>query len=500
MTSVVSDADPVLQAQAERTLSAVPTGLLIAGVWTESNEGSTIHIENPATGQRLARVCDAKAADGIRALDAAASAQARWAETSPSQRSDFLRRAHNRLLQDIEAFAALITLEMGKSLTEARAEVKYAADFLRWFSEEASRIQGRYQRAPSGGLHHLISHRPVGPALLITPWNFPLAMIARKVGPALAAGCTMVVKPSELTPLTALFFAEAMRDLGLPNGVLNVITTSNAPGVVEPLIADPRLRKLSFTGSTRVGKILLAHAAQSVLRCSMELGGNAPFIVFEDADMDRVIDGALFAKMRNIGQACTAANRFFVHESRAEEFGRRIASAVDALPIGNGMTETAVTGPLITGTARRNMQDLVQSAVVGGARLLAGGEVVPGPGNYFRPVVLADPPADAAVLHTEIFGPILPICTFRTEAEVIDRANDTPYGLAAYAFTEDLSRGHRLAARIEAGMLGLNTGQISDPAAPFGGVKHSGIGREGSVEGVMEYLNIQYAGLAISAA
>lgn len=491
-----SESDTELGALAARSLKATPTVLFIDGAWEASTDGAVFAVENPATGKSLTEVADASPSDALRALDAAAKSQALWAALPARKRSEFLLRAYERMIADIDAYAALITLEMGKSLTEARGEVRYAAEFLRWFSEEAVRLGGRYQRAPDGGLHHIISHKPVGPSLLITPWNFPLAMITRKVAPAIAAGCTSIVKPAELTPLTALYFAEMMRDLGLPPGVLNVVTTTNAPKIVSSLLEDPRLRKMSFTGSTRVGKILLEQAAHNVLRTSMELGGNAPFIVFEDADIDLAVEGAIQAKMRNVGQACTAANRFLVHEAVLEEFTRKVTQRVEALTVADGFTDTEVVGPVINKAARATIHERVQNAVDQGARLMTGGVLPKGRGAFYPPTVLVDVPASADILKTEIFGPILPVSTFTTEPEAITLANASELGLASYVFTKNLSRALRIMDSIEAGMLGVNTGLLSDPSAPFGGVKQSGLGREGAIEGIREYLVTQYTGLS----
>jgi succinate-semialdehyde dehydrogenase/glutarate-semialdehyde dehydrogenase len=481
------------QAEAE-ALAAVRPQLIIAGSWRDSSDGQTFLVEDPATGEVLLRVADATAIDAISALDAASAAQLSWSLQSPRERAEILRRGFERLITDMERFALIISLEMGKSLKEARAEVLYAAEYLRWFSEEATRVHGRYQRAPDGNLRHLISKKPVGPCLLITPWNFPLAMITRKVGPAIAAGCTMVLKPAELTPLTAALFVSVMQEVGLPAGVLNLVSTTRANEVVGALLSDPRLRKVSFTGSTRVGRQILAGAAPNVVRTSMELGGNAPFIVFEDADIASAVEGAVQAKLRNIGQACTAANRFFVHEAVATEFIDRLAERFTAISQGRGAVNCDV--PLISATARVNVHRVVQDAVDRGATLVLGGSIPKGLGYFYPPTILTNVPIDALAMQTEIFGPVAPIRQFSSEREVVELANDSAFGLAAYSFTGSLDRALRIQDALQTGMLGINTGVISDPAAPFGGVKQSGLGREGGTEGIEEYLTTQYAGVA----
>jgi len=486
-----------MTAEREKALiESLPKGLFIGGEWRDSSDGSTFAVEDPSTGQVLTRVADARSEDGLAALDAAVQAQASWAATAPRLRGEILRRAFEAVTARADDFALLMTLEMGKSLTEARGEVAYGAEFLRWFSEEAVRISGRYATAPDGNARLLVLKKPVGPSLFITPWNFPLAMATRKIAPAIAAGCTMVVKPAALTPLTTLLFAQVLVDAGLPPGVLNVIPTSTAGAVTGPLIADPRLRKLSFTGSTEVGRRLLAAASATVLRTSMELGGNAPFIVFDDADLDVAVTGALAAKLRNIGEACTAANRFYVQEAIAPEFSRRLAARVASMTVGRGTEPGAELGPLIDETSREKVRALVNDAVLRGATVLTGGQVVPGPGYFFEPTVLVDVHPDSRVFAEEIFGPVAPIATFRTEDEVVERANATPFGLISYVFTADLARSLRLAERLETGMLGVNSGVISNPAAPFGGVKQSGLGREGGIEGIEEYLETTYVGIA----
>ncbi|MFI2565112.1 NAD-dependent succinate-semialdehyde dehydrogenase [Paenarthrobacter sp. NPDC018779] len=477
-------------------LASVPTGLLINGQWRPAGSGKTFDVEDPATGKVLLSISDAGAEDGAAALDAAAAAQADWARTAPRERGEILRRAFELVTERAEDFALLMTLEMGKPLAEARGEVTYGAEFLRWFSEEAVRVSGRYSAAPDGKNRLLVQKKPVGPCLLITPWNFPLAMATRKIAPAVAAGCTMVLKPANLTPLTSLLFAQVMQEAGLPAGVLNVIQTSTAGAVTGPLIKDDRLRKISFTGSTPVGQALIRGAADKVLRTSMELGGNAPFVVFEDADLDKAVEGAIAAKMRNMGEACTAANRFIVQESIADEFAQKFAAKIASLTTARGTEPESKVGPLIDGKARDGVHALVADAVAGGAEAVTGGAAVDGPGYFYQPTVLKNVAEDARILQEEIFGPVAPIVTFSTEDDAIRLANNTEYGLVAYVFTKDLNRGLRVSERLETGMLGLNAGVISNAAAPFGGVKQSGLGREGGSEGIEEYLYTQYVGIA----
>ncbi|TFD30935.1 NAD-dependent succinate-semialdehyde dehydrogenase [Cryobacterium sp. TMT1-62] len=478
-------------------LARVPDGLYINGTWQQGG-GKAIEVTDPATGAVLKRIANADAADGIRALDAAVEAAESWAATAPRTRAEILRRAFDLLQERRDDFALLMTMEMGKPLAEANGEVTYGGEFLRWFSEEAVRISGRFGLNPEGTGTVVVSQYPVGPCLLITPWNFPLAMATRKIAPALAAGCTVVVKPAELTPLTTLFFVQLLEDAGVPAGVVNVITTSTSSAVAGPIIADPRLRKLSFTGSTPVGRKLIQQAAQGVLRTSMELGGNAPFVVFEDADLDKAVEGAMLAKFRNIGQACTAANRFIVHESVAAEFARRLTERVGALKIGRG-TEAGVTiGPLVSEAAVAGTDALVQDALAHGATLLAGGKRPEGAGSFYEPTVLTDVAPASALLTEEIFGPVVGIVTFADEAEGVRLANSTEYGLISYVYTQDLARGQRMIAKLETGMMGLNTGLVSNAAAPFGGVKQSGLGREGGLEGIQEYLSTKYTLIPVS--
>jgi succinate-semialdehyde dehydrogenase/glutarate-semialdehyde dehydrogenase len=477
-------------------LASVPTGLLINGEWRDASGGGTFDVEDPATGNVLATLASATSEDALAALGAADAVQASWARTAPRERAEILRRAFELVTGRAEDFALLMTLEMGKPLAEARGEVAYAAEFLRWFAEEAVRDYGRYLTTPEGKNKILVQHKPVGPCLLITPWNFPLAMATRKVAPAVAAGCTMVLKPAKLTPLTSQLFAQVMVEAGLPAGVLNVVSSSSASSISGPLLKDSRLRKVSFTGSTPVGKQLMAEASRNVLRTSMELGGNAPFIVFEDADLDKAVQGAMAAKMRNMGEACTAANRFLVHESVAQEFTAKFAGAMKALRPGRG-TESGVTvGPLIDGGARKDVHALVEDAVTAGATVVTGGAPVDGPGYFYQPTVLAGVANTAEILRTEIFGPVAPITTFVTEEQAIAMANSTEYGLAAYLYSRDFNRLLRVSERIEFGMVGFNAGVISNAAAPFGGVKQSGLGREGGSEGISEYTTTQYIGIA----
>ncbi len=480
-------------------IDAVPKGLFIAGEWRDSSDGSTLAVDDPATGEVLTRVADATVEDGRAALDAAVAAQADWARTPPRDRGELLRAAYEQIVERADEFAMLMTLEMGKPLAESRSEVAYGAEFFRWFSEEAVRFHGRYSVAPNGATRLLTMKQPVGPTLMITPWNFPLAMGTRKIGPAIAAGCTMVVKPAGQTPLTMLALADLLDGLGLPKGVLNVVTTGHhrTGQVMEPIIRDRRLRKLTFTGSTVVGQKLLEQAAEGVLRVSMELGGNAPFLVFSDADVDKAVDGAMLAKMRNMGEACTAANRFYVHESVADEFSTRLAQRMGALTLGRGTEDGVDVGPLVDEKSRDKVKALVDDAVSKGAKVVVGGSAPEGVGWFFEPTVLTDVPLDADLAEEEIFGPVAPVTTFRTDEEAIRLANSTQFGLVAYLFTQDLSRAITTSEALEYGMVGVNQGIVSNPAAPFGGVKASGVGREGGFEGIEEYLETKYVGLAL---
>ncbi|WP_431279666.1 NAD-dependent succinate-semialdehyde dehydrogenase [Leifsonia poae] len=472
-------------------LEKVPDGLFIGGDWVRGSSGQ-FDVTDPATGDVIKTIADASVEDGKAALDAAVAASAEWAATAPRQRGEILRGAFDLLQERRDEFALLMTMEMGKPLAESNGEVTYGGEFLRWFSEEAVRITGRYGVNPEGTGRMIVSQHPVGPSFLITPWNFPLAMATRKVAPALAAGCTVVVKPAGLTPLTTLYFAKLLQDAGLPAGVLNVITTSSSGKVSGAIISDPRLRKLSFTGSTEVGRKLLEQSAQNILRTSMELGGNAPFVIFEDADLDKAVDGAMVAKFRNIGEACTAANRFIVHASIADEFASRVTERVKAMRIGRGTEEGVTIGPLIDEDAVEKASTLLQDAVSRGAKVLTGGSRTDGPGTFFEPTVVTDVRVGSDILHEEIFGPVLSIVTFEDEDEAVRLANDTEFGLVSYVFTRDLARGQRMIDRLETGMMGLNVGVVSNAAAPFGGIKQSGLGREGGFEGIHEYLETKY--------
>ncbi|WP_431778288.1 NAD-dependent succinate-semialdehyde dehydrogenase [Microbacterium aurantiacum] len=473
-------------------LADVPDGLFIGGEWRAASEDKQLRVFDPATGRVVKTIADASPEDGKAAMDAAVEAFPAWSKTPARERAEILRRAFDLLQERKEDFALLMTIEMGKPLAEARGEVGYGGEFLRWFSEETARVQGRYGANPEGTGRMIVSQHPVGPCFLITPWNFPLAMATRKIAPALAAGCTVVIKPAELTPLTTLYFAKLLQDAGVPDGVVNVFTTSTSGAVSEPIIRDPRLRKLSFTGSTAVGQKLLEQAAQGVLRTSMELGGNAPFVVFEDADLDKAVDGAMLAKFRNIGQACTAANRFIVHRSVADEFARRVTERVQGMKIGRGTEEGVVIGPLIDDRAVAKADTLVKDAVSRGAQVRTGGTALDGPGTFYEPTVVTDVQPGSDILREEIFGPVLAIVPFDTEDEAVAIANDTEYGLVSYVFTESLSRGQRMIDRLETGMMGLNVGVVSNAAAPFGGWKMSGLGREGGAEGIHEYLQTKY--------
>ena len=480
----------------QAVIDTVPTELFINGRWRPASGGKTFDVEDPSTGKVLCVVADAAPEDGMAALDAAVAVQAQWAKHPPRERGEILRRAYELMMQRQDDLALLMTLEMGKPLAESQAEIAYAAEFFRWFAEEAVRIDGGFATAPNGSGRVLLMRQPIGPSLLITPWNFPAAMGTRKIGPAVAAGCTMVLKPARLTPLSMLALAQILAECGLPDGVLNVVPTASSGRLMEPLIRDGRARKLSFTGSTEVGRMLLEQCAEQILRTSMELGGNAPFLVFADADLDAAVEGAMIAKMRNIGEACTAANRFFVHTDVAEEFSRRLAEQMSSLRIGRGSEEGVQVGPLIEAKARDKVQHLVDDAVTRGARVLVGGEPVEGPGYFYHPTVLAGVPLVAEVARTEIFGPVAPITPFTDEDEVLATANDTPFGLVSYVYTEDLRRALRVCERLECGMVGLNKGLVSNPAAPFGGVKHSGLGREGGSVGINEFLETKYVALA----
>ncbi|PZS07378.1 MAG: NAD-dependent succinate-semialdehyde dehydrogenase [Solirubrobacterales bacterium] len=486
-----------MTAAAERSvLQQVPKQLYIGGEWRDGAKG-TLAVEDPATGESLCEVADASESDAKAALDAAVESAETWRAHPPRERGEILRRAFDAITAREDELALLMTLEMGKPVKESRAEVAYGAEFLRWFSEQAVRIEGRYAISPNGKGRLLTMKQPVGPCLLITPWNFPLAMGTRKIGPALAAGCTVVVKPAQQTPLSMLMLARILEESGLPGGVLNLITASSSGEASAPLIADPRLRKLSFTGSTQVGRSLMAQASEHLLRLSMELGGNAPFVVFEDADLDAAVEGAMIAKMRNIGEACTAANRFHVAEPVARRFAQRLAERMGSMKVGRGTEDGVEVGPLIDAQQRTKVSELVQDAVGKGARALVGGHAREGTGYFYEPTVLGDVPDDADLLKQEIFGPVAPVKAFAGEDEAIAAANDTEYGLVAYLYTRDLNRALRVSEHLQTGMVGLNQGMVSNAAAPFGGIKQSGFGREGGPEGIEEYLESKYVAVSL---
>jgi succinate-semialdehyde dehydrogenase/glutarate-semialdehyde dehydrogenase len=481
-------------------LERVPTDLFIGGQWRAADGGGTLVVEDPATQEPLVDVADGQVQDAIAALAAAADAQGEWAVHPPRERGEILRRAYEAIVAQTDDLALLMTLEMGKALAESRAEIGYAAEFFRWFSEEAVRIHGRYMVNTTGKGRVLTMRQPVGPCVFVTPWNFPMAMGTRKIAPAIAAGCTMVVKPAQQTPLSMLALARILQESGLPAGVLNVITARHSGAVIEPLLRDPRTRKLSFTGSTEVGRTLIEQSAHQVLRVSMELGGNAPFLVFGDADLDAAVEGAMLAKMRNVGEACTAANRFHVHESLADQFAARLAQRMGALKVGRGTEPDTDVGPLIDEDQRSKVAELVDDATARGARVLVGGRRLSGPahpGYFYEPTVLAGVPDDARLLGEEIFGPVAPIATFSTDEQALQAANRTEYGLVAYVYTSDLERAFRICEGIETGMVGLNQGVVSNAAAPFGGVKQSGFGREGGFEGIGEYLETKYVAMSL---
>ena len=475
------------------------TELLIGGQWRPGGGGATFPVHDPASGEVLTEVADATPADGLDALTAAYDAWPAWQATPPRVRSEVLRTVWERVVARTDEFAAVITAEGGKPTAEARAETAYGAEFIRWYSEQAVRITGTVRTAPSGANRQLVMHRGVGPALLITPWNFPLAMATRKVAPALAAGCPVIIKPAGYTPLTTLLFADVVREVlaerDLPAGVISVVPTSSAGALTDPLLRDPRLRKLSFTGSTEVGRVLLRGAAHNVLRTSMELGGNAPFVVFADADLDAAVQGAMVAKMRNAGQTCVAANRFLVHESVADAFAEKLSVAFGELVVGPGSRPGSTLGPLIRPSAVQFVEGVVADAVNGGATLVRGGDKPDLAGYFYNPTILLRVRPESRAVTEEIFGPVAPIVTFTDEAEAIRLANSTPFGLVAYAYTRDVDRAFRLAETIEAGMLGINRGLVSDPSAPFGGVKSSGLGREGGEQGIEEYLETIYVAI-----
>lgn len=473
-------------------LDSLPRQLYINGQWREGADGKSFEVLNPATEEVLARVADGSVQDGLDAVGAAHAAGAAWAATAPRQRGEILRRAFELMMENQDALSRLITQESGKALSEARGEVAYAAEFLRWFGEEAVRVIGEVSTSPSGANRIMVLRQPIGVAVFVTPWNFPAAMATRKIGAALAAGCTVVLKPAKETPLTALAMAALFEQAGVPAGVLNVLSTRRTGPAIEAMLNDPRVRKFSFTGSTEIGRLLLSQAAQTVVKCSMELGGNAPFIVFADADLEQAVAAAMVAKMRNGGESCTAANRFYVEKPIAQEFTRRFTEAMARVRMGDGLDEGVQLGPMVNASTRAKIAELVDDAVAQGARLCTGGKIPPGKGFFYPPTVLCDVAADARVLKEEIFGPVAPIATFESEAEVIALANDTEFGLVAFVHTRDLARAMRVAERIESGMVGINRGMVADPAAPFGGCKQSGVGREGAHEGLLEYLESKY--------
>ncbi|HMM94558.1 NAD-dependent succinate-semialdehyde dehydrogenase [Phycicoccus sp.] len=473
-------------------VAGLPLDLFVDGRSVAASDGGRFDVLDPATGEVVATVADGTVEDAAAAVDAAHAAGPGWAATPPRERAEVLRRAFEGMTARADELAHLIALENGKALPDARGEVAYAAEFFRWYAEEAVRASGELTTAPSGANRILVLRQPVGVAVLVTPWNFPAAMATRKIGPALAAGCTVVLKPASDTPLTALLMARILDDAGVPAGVVNVLPSRRSGAVVSAMLHDPRVRKLSFTGSTEVGRVLLKEAADQVVNCSMELGGNAPFLVFDDADLDAALDGAMLAKMRNGGEACTAANRFFVQAGVAEEFSRRLAERMGALRLGPGTADETQVGPLVNEDAAAKVDELVRGAVDAGGRVVVGGTRPDRPGFYYEPTVLTDVPREAAILREEIFGPVAPVVTFTDEDEAVELANDTEYGLVSYVYTGDLARGLRLAERLDSGMVGLNRGLVSDPAAPFGGTKQSGIGREGGHEGMLDYLESKY--------
>jgi len=468
------------------------TRLFIDGEWRAGGAGGTFTVLNPVDESPIAEVADGTVADGIAAVDAAAAALPLWAAKTPRERGEILRKCYELMIAEEDRFARLITLENGKSLADARGELRYAAEFFRWYGEEAVRNLGSLSMAPASGARIMVHHKPAGVAILVTPWNFPAAMGTRKIAPALAAGCTCVLKPAAETPLTMLLVAEVLAKAGVPKGVVNIVPTTDAGPVVSAMLHDPRARVVSFTGSTKVGRILLREAADCVVNPRMELGGNAPFIVFEDADVDAAVEGAMVAKMRNMGEACTAANRFYVHDSVHDRFAESFTAAMAALKVGNGLDDGVAVGPLVNAATRDKVEALVGDAVSRGARILTGGERIGNVGYFYKPTVLVDVPEDALCVRDEIFGPVAAIQRFADEADVIRKANDTEYGLAAYLYTRDQKRGMRVSEQLEYGMIGLNRGLMSDPAAPFGGVKQSGLGREGAQEGMKEFLETQY--------
>src|SRR5712672_826229 len=479
----------------ENLLANVPTDLWIGGQWRKASDGGRFDVIDPATENKIASVASATVDDAKAAVDAAGAAFPAWAAKKPRERGEILRKAFELIMRDAERLAKLITLENGKALSDSRGEVAYAAEFFRWNAEEGVRNLGQLYNAPASGARVMVQHKPAGVAVLVTPWNFPAAMATRKIGPALAAGCTVVLKPASDTPLTMLALMPLLEEAGVPGGVVNVIPSRRSGAVVDAMLKDPRVRVVSFTGSTEVGRKLLHEAADNVVKPAMELGGNAPFIVFEDADIDAAIDGAMIAKMRNMGEACTAANRFYVHEKVHDEFTKKLTAKMAALKVGNGLDDGVAVGPLVNADAKKKVIELVDDAVGKGAKVLTGGKSPNGKGFFYPATVLDNVPDGASLLSEEIFGPVAAIQTFRSEDEAVKRANDTEYGLVAYLYTKDLSRGIRVSEKLDFGMIGLNRGLVSDPAAPFGGTKQSGLGREGAHEGLMEFLETQYVSM-----
>ncbi|MGH3085980.1 MAG: NAD-dependent succinate-semialdehyde dehydrogenase [Rubrobacteraceae bacterium] len=479
----------------QQVLDRVNKRLFIGGEWRDATGNGKLAVEDPSTGEALCEVADGTPDDAMAALDAAHETQKEWKNHPPRERGEILRRAFEKIVERTDELALLMTLEMGKTVAESKAEIAYAAEFFRWFSEEAVRIEGRYAVPPAGAGRMLTMKQPVGPCILITPWNFPMAMGTRKIGPAVAAGCAMVVKPAQQTPLCMLALAQILEESGLPGGVLNIVTSSSSGSVMSPLISDPRARKLSFTGSTEVGRKLVEQSAEQILRVSMELGGNAPFLVFDDADVDAAVEGAIVAKMRNIGEACTAANRFHVSGSVADEFAEKLAAKMGQMKVGRGTEEDVQVGPLIDDDQRSKVSDLVEDALGKGAAALVGGGKVDGAGYFYQPTVLGDVSPDSNLLKEEIFGPVAPVASFDSEEDAVAAANDTEYGLVAYVYTSNLKRALRVCEGLETGMVGLNQGMVSNASAPFGGIKHSGFGREGGAEGIEEFLETKYVAI-----
>jgi succinate-semialdehyde dehydrogenase/glutarate-semialdehyde dehydrogenase len=487
----------ITTSQEQAAVEAVPRQLFVGGEWRDAAGGGTLSVEDPSTGEPLVDVADATPEDATAALDACVAVQAEWAAHPPRERGEILRRAWEQINARADELALVMTLEMGKPIAESKAEITYAAEFFRWFAEEAVRIEGRFATAPNGQGRLITMRQPVGPCYAITPWNFPMAMGTRKIGPAVAAGCTMVIKPAQQTPLSMLALAQILEEAGLPGGVLNVITSSSSSAVSRPIISDPRLRKLTFTGSTEVGRKLIEQSAEGILRTSMELGGNAPFLVFADADVDAAVEGAVIAKMRNMGEACTAANRFHVAERVQDEFAEKLAAKLSGMKVGRGTDEAVRVGPLIDGAQRDKVDELVRDATAKGAQAVLGGMARDGAGYFYEPTVLAGVGSDARLLKEEIFGPVAPVIGFGDEEAAVAAANDTEFGLVAYVYTSDLKRAFRVIEGLETGMVGLNQGIVSNPAAPFGGVKASGFGREGGREGIDEYLETKYVAMAM---